>query len=161
MGGGLGGIALAHLLGRDGLLAAEKGKPEFNGGLHHKAKAKRVVQLFMSGAASQVDTFDYKPKLTRSTARSSIPGGKVELFQSFPGMCMKSPWEWKQYGQCGKHVSKLLPHLASCVDDMAFVHSMVTTSNVHGPATYHAGDRLRAAGLSRRWEPGSATAWAA
>jgi hypothetical protein len=135
-GGGLGGIALAHLLGRNGLLGAEKGKPEFDGGLHHKAKAKRVVQLFMSGAASQVDTFDYKPELDRLHGRKFDPGGKVELFQSFPGMCLKNPWGWRQFGQCGKHVSKLLPHLGSCVDDMAFVHSMVTASNVHGPATY-------------------------
>ena len=55
-GGGLGGIALAHLLGRSGLLADTldlKPRPELNGGLHHRAKAKRVVQLFMSGAASQ------------------------------------------------------------------------------------------------------------
>ncbi len=136
MGGGLGGIALAHLLGRDGLLGAEKGKPGFNGGLHHMAKAKRVVQLFMSGAASQVDTFDYKPKLDEMHGQKFDPGSKVELFQSFPGMCLKNPWGWQQFGESGKHVSKLLPHLGSCVDDMAFVHSMVTASNVHGPATY-------------------------
>src|SRR5271168_1853950 len=88
-GGGLGGVALAYLLGRDGLLAAKptsgKGKPELNGGLHHKAKAKRVVQLFMSGAASQVDTFDFKPKLEQMHGKKFDPGGKVELFQSFPG----------------------------------------------------------------------------
>jgi hypothetical protein len=135
-GGGLGGIALAHMLGRDGLLAAGQGKPEFNGGIHHKAKAKRVVQLFMSGAASQVDTFDYKPKLDESHGKKFDPGGKVELFQSFPGMCLKNPWGWKQFGESGKHISKLLPHLGSCADDMAFIHSMTSTSNVHGPATY-------------------------
>ena len=49
---------------------------------------------------------------------------------------MKSPWEWKQYGQCGKWISDLVPHLAGCVDDMAFLHSMVSKSNVHGPATF-------------------------
>ena len=49
---------------------------------------------------------------------------------------MKSPWTWKQYGQSGKWVSSLLPHLATCVDDMAFVYSMVAKSNVHGPATF-------------------------
>src|SRR5262249_13097363 len=68
-GGGLGGLALAFLLGQDRLLAAEpsggKGKPAWNGGLHHRARAKRVLQLFMSGAASQVDTFDYKPELIK------------------------------------------------------------------------------------------------
>ena len=95
LGGGLGGIALAYLLGRDGLLAADRpaarGRPEFNGGLHHKAKARRVVQLFMSGAASQVDTFDYKPELIKRHGQKFDPGGKVELFQSSPGPCMKSP----------------------------------------------------------------------
>jgi hypothetical protein len=135
-GGGLGGIALAHLLGREGLLAAGQGKPEFNGGIHHVAKAKRVVQLFMSGGASQVDTFDYKPKLDQLHGQKFDPGGKVELFQSFPGMCLKNPFGWQQFGECGKHVSKLLPNIGSCADDIAFIHSMVSASNVHGPATY-------------------------
>jgi hypothetical protein len=140
-GGGLGGIALAYLLGREGLLAADaprfgKGRPELNGGLHHKAKAHRVVQLFMSGAASQVDTFDYKPALIRRDGQPFDPGEKVELFQSSPGACMKSPWTWKQRGQCGKWVSSLLPQLATCVDDIAFLHAMVSKSNVHGPATF-------------------------
>jgi hypothetical protein len=139
-GGGLGGVALAHLLASDGLLAADqslaKGKPEWNGGLHHRARAKRVVQLFMSGAASQVDTFDYKPELIKRDGQKFDPGGKIELFQSSPGACMKSPWSWKQHGQCGRYISSLLPHLATRVDDMAFIYSMVSKSNVHGPATF-------------------------
>ncbi|HVW85870.1 MAG TPA: DUF1501 domain-containing protein [Bryobacteraceae bacterium] len=128
-GGGLGGIALASILNETGLLADSPG-------LHHPAKAKRVVQLFMSGAASQCDTFDYKPTLIERNGQKFDPGGKVELFQSSPGAVMKSPWEWKQHGQCGKWVSSLMPHLASCVDDIAFVHSMISKSNVHGPATF-------------------------
>ena len=120
-GGGLGGIALAQML---------------KGATDHPAKAKRVVQLFMSGAASQCDTFDYKPKLIERNGEKFDPGGKVELFQSSPGAVMKSPWDWKQHGQSGKWVSSLVPHLASCVDDIAFVHSMVAKSNVHGPATF-------------------------
>ena len=67
--------------------------PDLNGGLHHPAKAKRVVQLFMSGAASQCDTFDYKPVLVERNGRDFDPGGKVELFQSDPGPVMASPWE--------------------------------------------------------------------
>jgi hypothetical protein len=135
-GGGLGGIALAHLLGTDGALADAPPQPELNGGLHHRAKAKRVVQLFMSGAASQCDTFDYKPSLIQRHGQPFDPGGKVELFQSVPGAVMKSPWAWRPHGACGKHVSDLVPHLASCVDDMAFLHAMVAKSNVHGPATF-------------------------
>ncbi len=136
-GGGLGGIALASLLGRQGLLAdTSKPSAAFNGGLHHPAKAKRVVQLFMSGAASQCDTFDYKPLLIQRHGEKFDPGGKVELFQSDPGAVMKSPWDWKQRGQSGKWTSDLVPHIGSCVDDLAFVHSMVSKSNVHGPATF-------------------------
>ena len=89
-GGGLGGIALAHLLGQDGLLAADPPATA----RHNPARANRVVQLFMSGAASQVDTFDYKPELVKRHGQKFDPGGKVELFQSSPGACMKSPWTW-------------------------------------------------------------------
>jgi len=139
LGGGLGGIALATLLGDAGLLA-DSGSPapaaDLNGGLHHRAKARRVVQLFMSGAASQCDTFDYKPELIKRNGQAFDPGEKVELFQSSPGPCMASPWGWKQYGQCGKWMSDLVPQLATCVDEMAFIHSMVSKSNVHGPATF-------------------------
>ena len=131
-GGGLGGIALAYLLGRESVAA----NPQLNGARRHPAKAKRVVQLFMSGAASQCDTFDYKPLLLERNGRKFDPGGKVELFQSDPGPVMQSPWTWKQYGECGKWMSSLVPHLGGCVDRMAFFPSMVAKSNVHGPATF-------------------------
>jgi hypothetical protein len=134
-GGGLGGLAMSWLLGHDHLLA-EPPRPELNGGLHHRARAQRVVQLFMSGAASQCDTFDYKPELIRRHGQPFDPGGRVELFQSSPGACMKSPWRWRQHGQSGIWVSDLLPHLATCVDDMALIYSMTSRSNVHGPATF-------------------------
>src|SRR6478752_3842806 len=61
IGGGFGGLALAHLLATDAAGGAPR--PEFNGGLHHPARAKRVIQLFMNGGVSQMDTFDYKPEL--------------------------------------------------------------------------------------------------
>lgn len=150
-GGGLGGIALASMLDSAGLLAAEQGGADRSsaeralaepvahapgGGLHHPAKAKRVVQLFMSGAASQCDTFDYKPELIRRNGQPFDPGEKVELFQSDPGACMQSPWKWRQRGECGKWMSDLVPHLGGCTDQMAFIHSMISKSNVHGPATF-------------------------
>jgi hypothetical protein len=134
LGGGLGGIALAQLLGEAGLLSeARAGQAA---GLHHPPRARRVVQLFMSGAASQCDLFDYKPLLLKENGRPWDPGEKVELFQSTPGNCMASPWGWKQYGASGKWMSDLVPQLATCVDDMAFLHAMVSKSNVHGPATF-------------------------
>src|SRR5215212_3603320 len=79
-GGGLGGIALAQLLGEQGLLGETPAPSSaaLNGGLHHRARAKRVVQLFMSGAASQCDTFDYKPELIRKHGEKFDPGGTVE-----------------------------------------------------------------------------------
>jgi len=141
-GGGFGAVALAHLMLTEATLADDKtGKPvkpraELNGGLHHRAGARRVVQLFMSGAASQCDTFDFKPALIQKNGRKFDPGGKVELFQSEPGAVMASPWKWRQHGGCGRWVSDLLPHLATCVDDIAFLPAMVSKSNVHGPATF-------------------------
>lgn len=135
-GGGLGGIALADLMRRGGQLAHAAPGGAIAGGLHHPARARRVVQLFMSGAASQVDTFDYKPLLHAKAGEAFDPGEKVELFQSSPGVVMPAPWAWKQRGECGKWVSDLVPHLAQCVDDMAFLPAMTATSNVHGPATF-------------------------
>lgn len=151
-GGGLGGVALAYMLGREGWLprveaagiggASDAGGgvggfgPGLRLGLHHAPRAKRVVQFFMSGAASQCDTFDYKPLLAQKAGQPFDPGEKVELFQSDPGVVMPSPWAWKRHGECGKWVSDLVPHLATCVDDMAFLHAMVSKSNVHGPATF-------------------------
>jgi hypothetical protein len=138
-GGGLGGIALAHLVAEDASTAQAGAAPR-KAGLacvaHHPPKAKRVVQFFMSGAASQCDMFDYKPELIRRDGQPFDPGEKVELFQSNPGACMASPWAWRQYGQCGRWMSDLVPHLATCADEIAFVHSMVSKSNVHGPATF-------------------------
>ncbi|MBX7165432.1 MAG: DUF1501 domain-containing protein [Pirellulales bacterium] len=127
-GGGFGALALAEILARDEVRAAD--------GLHHPARARRIVQMFMSGAASQVDLFDYKPELIRRDGQAFEPGGKVELFQSSPGSVMKSPWGWRQYGECGKWMSDLVPRLAEVVDDLAFIHSMQSKSNVHGPATF-------------------------
>lgn len=120
-GGGLGGIALASLL---------------HGAPQSSAPAKSVIQIFLSGAASQCDTFDYKPLLESKAGEKWDPGEKVELFQSNPGVVMPSPWKWRQQGQCGKWVSDLLPGIGSCVDDIAFVHSLISKSNIHGPATF-------------------------
>jgi hypothetical protein len=92
-GGGLGGLALASLLGTEGLLAdASRPNPEFNGGLHHKAKAKRVIQLFMNGGVSQMDTFDYKPELIKRHGEK-VDFGLKAAATSVPGNVMKCPFE--------------------------------------------------------------------
>jgi len=140
-GGGLGGIALTQLLGRHELLAdvaPSKPRADLNGGIHHRAKVKRIVQLFMNGGASQCDTFDYKPELIKRHGQKFDPGdgSRVEAATSTPGNVMKCPFEWKQHGQCGRWVSSVMPEIATCVDDLAFILSMASKTNVHGPASY-------------------------
>ncbi|MCH8923521.1 MAG: DUF1501 domain-containing protein, partial [Planctomycetes bacterium] len=136
--GGLGGIALASMLAADGALADDPkttGAKPTRGGLHHPPKAKRVIQLFMGGAASHLDMFDYKPLLVRDHGKPWDPGEKVELFQSGLGKTMASPWKWKQYGECGKHLSEIVAPFGECVDEMAFIHNMVGKAGVHSTAT--------------------------
>ena len=138
-GGGLGGIALAQLLAEAGEIpGSPKPKAELNGGLHHVAKVKRVVQLFMNGGVSQTDTFDYKPELDKRHGKPFDPGTgeKVEGVTSVPGNLMKSPFPFKQHGQCGRWVSSVFPHSPTQVDRMAFLMAVASKSNVHGPASY-------------------------
>jgi len=136
-GSGMGAVALTQLFGSLGLLGQEA-KPDLNGGLHHRAKAKRVVHLFMNGGASPVDTFDYKPELEKRHGQKFDPGAgvHVEAATSTPGTVLKSPYAWKRHGDSGHWVSGVFPHLAARVDDLAFVHSMQSKTNVHGPGVY-------------------------
>jgi hypothetical protein len=135
LGSGFGSLALAHLLARDSIAQP---RPDLNGGIPHRAKARRVIQLFMNGGASQMDTFDYKPELNKRHGQKFDPGSgiKVEAVTSVPGNVMKSPFEFKQHGECGRWVSTVFPHLAKHVDDIAFLMSVRSKTNVHGPASY-------------------------
>lgn len=144
VGGGLGGIALAHLLGQQQLLggvdaiSGSAARGILTDNLHHAPKAKRVIQLFMNGGASQMDLFDHKPALFKRHGEKFDPGtaARVEAATSEPGKVLKPPFEFKQHGQCGRWVSSLLPHTATCVDDLAFFMSMTSKTNVHGPGSY-------------------------
>ena len=144
LGSGFGSLAVAHLLSQDGLLAGPTvasagGTAALNGGLHHRGKVKRVVQLFMNGGASPADTFDYKPQLEKLHGKTFDPGGNVKLesVTGSPGFkVLKSPFPFKQHGKSGRWVSSVFPHLAGCVDDLAFLMSMSSKTNVHGPASY-------------------------
>ncbi len=133
-GGGLGSVALIDLWLRDQLLAAAV-PAERRGGLHHRAKAKRVVQLFMNGGVSQCDTFDYKPALEKRHGETLDFGLKATATGTV-GPLMRCPWKWRQHGECGRFVSAVLPHIADCVDDAAFLMAMTSSTNVHGPASY-------------------------
>jgi hypothetical protein len=117
----------------------ESGIPDLAAGAHFRPRAKRMIFLFMQGGPSQVDTFDYKPRLAledgkqfpfddaRTIANTGLRGSSQRV--------MKSPWKFKQYGQSGRWVSSLFPHMAAQVDDLCFVHSMQTEGVAHGPAT--------------------------
>ena len=133
-GGGLGGLALAAMLGQDRALAADSPGPASRP-LHHPAKAKRVVQFFMAGAASHIDLFDYKPELIKRHGQPSDFGEPVEAFQNGLGPWLRPVWDFRPYGQSGKMLSEVVAPLGGVVDDIAFVHNMVGKSGVHSAAT--------------------------
>jgi hypothetical protein len=138
LGTGLGSIALACLLGEDAAAAPDTRHPIASTLApkqpHFPSKVKRVVQVFCPGAVSQIDTFEYKPELVKHHGEPMPDEGKIVTFQGGNGPLMKSPWGWARHGDCEKWVSDLLPRLATCVDDIAFIHSMTAKSNTHGPA---------------------------
>ncbi len=137
LGGGFGGLAFSHLLANDIRADGQaRPNPALNGGLHHPAKVKRVIQLFMNGGVSQMDTFDYKPELNRCHGQMIGPKEKPEGFTAEVGAVMKSPFEFKQYGETGRWVSSVFPHQAKCVDQLAFLMAMASKTNVHGPGSY-------------------------
>ena len=110
----------------------------FTGGLHHRPRAKRVIQLFMNGGASQMDLFDYKPLLFEKAGQKFDPGGgeRVEAPTSAPGNILRPPFEFHRHGECGRWVSDQLPHLARHVDRLTFLMAMQSKTNIHGPASY-------------------------
>jgi hypothetical protein len=133
---------------------ASPGTPGALGGvLHHPAKAKRVVQLFMSGAASAIDLFDEKPELIRRHGQPADFGEPVEAFQNGLGPWLRPIWKYASHGQSGKRLSEVVADLGPCVDDIAFIHNMVGKSGVHSSATL-----LQATGFPTPGYPG-AGAW--
>jgi hypothetical protein len=132
---GFGAVALSALLAEEG----QGGEPT---GVrrtvrHHKATANAVIFLYMDGGPSQVDTFDYKPLLEKYHGKDPHSVFKVEPTQfNNVGRVMASPWKFKQHGRSGAWVSELFPYLAGCVDDLAFVKSMVSKFPEHTSANY-------------------------
>src|SRR5436190_13291610 len=127
LGGGFAGLALSQMFMRDALAT---------GISHHPAKVKRIIQLFMTGGASPMDTYDYKPVLEKLHGQMLGPKEKPEGFTAPAGAIMKSPFEFVQHGQSGRWVSTVFPEQAKLVDEMAFLMAMTTKTNVHGPGTY-------------------------
>jgi hypothetical protein len=139
-GGGLGGIALAAMLADE--TAASHG-------LHHPAKAKRVVQLFMAGGASHIDLFDFKPELIKRHGQTADFGEKVEAFQDGLGPWTRPYWNFKPYGRSGKMLSEVAAPLGKVVDEIAFIHNMVGKTGVHSQGTL-----LQTTGFNRPGFPG-------
>ncbi len=149
---GLSGIALAHLLARDGALgaasapstAAAEARGPFRPAIDAAhpfaarrsplpARAKNVLVIFCSGACSSIDTFDYKPELIRRHDQPMPGSAGLVTFQGANGNLIKSPYAFRPRGQSGKMTSDLLPRLAALADEMCFLHSLTSTTNTHGP----------------------------
>ena len=140
---GFGSLALSYLLSRDAYaLEAGQDRKLFNPLAprrpHFTPKAKAVIFLFMVGGPSQMETFDPKPTLDRLHGQQ-LPESFGEIKSQFIKRgtpLMGSAWKFKKHGQSGIEVSDLFPHLATCVDDIAFIRSCYTESFVHAPAMY-------------------------
>lgn len=141
-GAGFTGLALSAMLGESFFASqsvAADGVSKFVNPLapkkpHMDAKAKSVIFLYMYGGPSHIDTFDYKPKMIGMDNKTI----QVKTFgrggHKNQGRIVEPRWKFKQYGQCGKWMSDLMPHLTQHADDLAFLHSMTADSPIHGSA---------------------------
>lgn len=136
---GFGGLALFGLLGAQGC-QPKSTAVKTAAGLslpHYPARAKSVIFLYMDGGVSQVDSFDPKPRLAQENGQDPYRKFKVDATQfNNIGKILKSPWDFKQYGESGIWVSDLFPNIAKCVDDIALVRSMVSDFPEHTNANY-------------------------
>lgn len=134
--GGLGALALASLLRRDGLLA-EEASGRGARGAHFAPRAKNCIYFFMEGGPSHMDLFDPKPKLNELDGQplpdSLLESVKFAFIQKESARLMGCPRTFQPYGQSGMELSDLLPHLSTCVDDIAFIRSMYTDQFNHLP----------------------------
>src|SRR6266511_4201271 len=137
---GLGSIALASLLGADKASAAAKMPtalhPLAPKQPHFKPKANRVIYLFMGGAPSQLDLFDYKPTLAKYNGQpvpKEVVMGQKYAFIKPDAALFASEFKYARHGRCGAELSEALPHLAEVVDDIAIVKSMTTDAFNHAP----------------------------
>ncbi len=131
---GFGAVALSALLAEGenfGLLGDET----CTQGLHHPAKVKRVVYLYMDGGPSQVDTFDPKPRLEKENGKPFSMKVEPTQFNNI-GKTLMSPWKFRNYGESGTPVSDLFPNVAKHVDDLAVIRSMTSDFSEHTNANY-------------------------
>jgi hypothetical protein len=135
---GLGGVALAELLGQN--VASAHSNPLQPKPPHHSPKAKACIFLTMLGGVSQMDTFDPKPALDRfdNTVMDWSKEKNTDQPNLFanPRLILKSPFRFEKHGKCGMDVSELLPHTATCVDDLTFVRSVQAENGNHPAAVF-------------------------
>ncbi|MBC8134905.1 MAG: DUF1501 domain-containing protein [Fibrella sp.] len=127
---GFGLVALTSLLGTEEARAATPLSPKKP---MLRARAKRIIFVFMHGGPSQVDTFDPKPLLTRDHGKP-FPGAKPRVQFAATGNLLKSPWEFKHYGKSGIEVSDLFPEVGKMVDDLCVIRSVHADNTAHGGA---------------------------
>ena len=137
IGAGFTSLAMTGMLSADGAFQGQKApqNPLAPKPPHFAPKAKSCIFLFMYGGPSQMETFDYKPKmypLEGKTIRGFKTHGRGGHRDG--GRIVSPKWKFKQYGESGQWVSDLFPHLATCVDDIAFIKSMTAISPIHGSA---------------------------
>src|SRR5216110_2776497 len=104
---------------------------------HFKPKAKHVIHLFMAGAPSQLDLFDYKPTLAKYEGKPIPPeviGGQRYAFIRPDAAALGPRFKFKKFGQCGAELAEVLPHLGSVVDDICLIKSVHTDQFNHAPA---------------------------
>src|SRR5262249_20750863 len=142
---GVGKIALGALL-TDALAgdaafaetaAAPGGPPLAPKPPHFKATAKRAIHLFMSGAPSQLDLFDYKPELAKLEGKPlppSVIGGQRYAFIRSDAAVLGPRFKFARHGRCGRELAEILPHFAGVVDEICFVDSVYTDQFNHAPA---------------------------
>jgi hypothetical protein len=129
---GFGSLALGSLLAND--VSGAASNPLLAKAPMFAPKAKSVIFLFMYGGPSHIDTFDYKPNMVGMDGKTATVKTFGRGGHRNEGRIVEPRWQFKQYGQCGKWVSDLFPHIGSCVDDIAFLHSMTAESPIHGSA---------------------------
>ncbi len=145
---GLGGVALASLLARDGAAAltavpGEAADPP----PHHPPRATRVVQIFLQGGLSHVDSFDYKPELAAHHGQSIGGPERPEAFMGKVGRLHQAHWTFRQRGESGLWISDLFPHIAEQADELVVIRSMWSGTGNHTPATYEANSGFRTLGF--------------
>lgn len=140
--------AVMHLLQRDGVARAAGTPAEAADPAPHLIpKCKRVIHLYMCGGMSHLDSFDYKPLLTKYHGQPLPSTEKPETFFGKIGLLRKNDWEFKQRGESGLWVSELFPHLAGVADELTVINSMIADSANHTPATFQANTGFRLNGF--------------